>query len=390
MKPLICLLLLLFISPAIQAWEISNELSQESRVYLQDGSFGNTDSVALTTTFQPDISHSWDDDRMVISILPYFRSSSPDQERSQVDIREASFVGSWEYVELRAGISQVYWGVTESQHLVDVINQTDFVENSDGESKLGQLMIAPTLVTDYGNLSYFFLPHFRERTFPGSAGRFRTELVVDTNNPIYTNDEKEAHVDHAFRYTNYIEGVEYGLSYFTGTDREPLFVQENESLRPKYVQMQQFGLDAQYVTGAWAFKFEGINKNREDLSSYYALTTGVEYTFGNVYKGMDIGVLAEYLYDDRGTGSQAFFPNHVFSGARLAFNNEQDTNILAGFLYDGTKTRFNSFRMEASSRINNQWKWAVEINSIFNTLSDQPFYSFRNDDYVQLTLSTYF
>ena len=40
---------------------------------------------------------------------------------------------------LSIGLGKVFWGVTEFNHLVDVINQTDLVEGIDGEAKLGCL-----------------------------------------------------------------------------------------------------------------------------------------------------------------------------------------------------------------------------------------------------------
>ena len=73
--------------------------------------------------------------------------------------------------ELRTGIGKVFWGVSESQHLVDVINQSDLQTDIDGEDKLGQPMINLTLVKNYGNFDFFVLPGFRERTFQPDVGR---------------------------------------------------------------------------------------------------------------------------------------------------------------------------------------------------------------------------
>ena len=47
-------------------------------------------------------------------------------------LRELSLLwisGNW---ETRIGVSKVFWGVAESQHLVDTINQTDLAANPDG------------------------------------------------------------------------------------------------------------------------------------------------------------------------------------------------------------------------------------------------------------------
>ena len=75
--------------------------------------------------------------------------------------------GEW---ELRVGVDRVFWGVAESQHLVDIINQVDFVEHPDGESKLGQPMVHLTWSGDWGALELFGLSGHRARTFPGPVG----------------------------------------------------------------------------------------------------------------------------------------------------------------------------------------------------------------------------
>ena len=288
------IVILLFLSIAALSFparslEISGEFSQEVRYYPQEGAVGNTDQSEMSLIVKPDIGHSWDEDRKVINFIPFYRFTDPDDEKTHGDIREASFVGSWDTIELRAGVSQVFWGVTEGLHLVNIVNQTDFVENPDGEDKLGQPMINPTLVTEYGNLSYFFLPYFRERTFSGPEGRFQGPLIVDTDNPIYTHEDEERHIDHALRYGHYFGDLEFALSYFRGTDRDPLFFIDGDKIRPLYVQAEQFGLDAQYIYESWLFKLEAIRRDQETQDPYFATAAGFEYTFSNIFGGMDIG-----------------------------------------------------------------------------------------------------
>ncbi len=100
---------------------------------------------------------------------------------------------SWQLVsrswELRIGVRKVFWGVAESQQLVDIINQTDLVENVDGEDKLGQPMVNIALIRSWGTVDFFLLPWFRERTFPGQVGRLRFAQPVDTDNPAYESPE---------------------------------------------------------------------------------------------------------------------------------------------------------------------------------------------------------
>ena len=100
---------------------------------------------------------------------------------------------------------------------------------------------------------------------------------------IYESGDEEKHVDYAARYSNYAGGLDFGLSAFVGTSREPsfLFGQPSEppspgdvSLIPYYEQIRQFGIDAQLTTETWLYKMEAIHRSgarnlqgqEEDLS----------------------------------------------------------------------------------------------------------------------------
>ena len=78
---------------------------------------------------------------MRISIVGFARADSQDDERSHADLREAYWGYESDDWDVIIGVNKVFWGVTESRHLVDVINQTDLVEDIDQEDKLGQPMI---------------------------------------------------------------------------------------------------------------------------------------------------------------------------------------------------------------------------------------------------------
>ncbi len=79
-----------------------------------------------------------------------------------------------------------------------------------------------------------------------------------------------------------------------------------------------------------------------------------------------------------------------FTGGRFSFNDELGTEMLAGGMFSNDDGAFQTFRIEASRRINNNWKWELEVNSIFNTKSDQPIDNIKDDDYLQVGISYYF
>ncbi len=123
-------------------------------------------------------------------------------------------MGVFDDIELRIGISKVFWGVTESYHLIDVVNQIDQVDCLDSDDKLGKQMINMNYISDYGTFSAFALPVFRERTFSGEDGRFRPALNVDIDDVTYTHNDGKNHIDHALRWSHYSGDLEWGLSYF--------------------------------------------------------------------------------------------------------------------------------------------------------------------------------
>jgi len=368
---------------------LSGEASLENRYFLNEGQYGNTDQSQQSLVLEPQVIYSWDNDRKVINFTPYLRLDDPDDERTHGDIRELSFTGAINDLEVKAGISKVFWGVTESVHLVDVINQIDLVDNIDGEDKLGQPMVNLSYQTDYGNFSAFILPYFREQTFPGANGRFRTPLVIDTDTVQYTHEDGHNHIDHAFRWSHYLGDLEWGLSYFSGTNRSPFFkVLPNGKLGPIYTQMQQYTIDAQYIIGDWLLKSEVLVRDSELEDRFLSTVTGFEYTFSNIKQsGLDIGLLAEWIYDERDLNTQIGFYDHTFLGTRIALNDEKSTELLAGAFLNNTTTEFSSFRVEGSRRINENWKWELEANIVSSPKENTQLHTFKDDDYLQFKIS---
>jgi hypothetical protein len=349
------------------------------------------DHANLSLSAQPEYYRKWDNGDQSFIFTPFVRIDQHDSERTHADIRELAWIKVAETWELRAGIRKVFWGVTESQHLVDIINQTDLVENLDGEDKLGQPMINLALVRDAGTLDLFILPGFRERTFPGEDGRLRSGLVVDTDNPVYESSAEDKHVDFAARWFQYVGAFDIGLSYFYGTSRDPRFIPNGNgtALLPVYDIINQTGLDAQATIGDWLWKLEVISRSGQG-DRYTALTGGFEYTFvGIMETSYDLGVIAEYLYDDRDNEATTPFANDMLLGTRFTFNDAQSTELLAGIITDldeGTVM----LNVEASRRLGNAWKLSIEARAFSNIDNDDPLYSFRKDDHLQAELAWYF
>ncbi|HHH47651.1 MAG TPA: hypothetical protein ENK51_01995, partial [Gammaproteobacteria bacterium] len=131
----------LLLPAAAHAGEWSGYVSGEYRYFPDAPGDPRQHGNNLSFSAQPEYYHEWDSGRQSLTVVPFARWDQGDSRRSHADIRELNWLKASDNWELRAGIGKVFWGVTESQHLVDIINQTDFVENLDGEDKLGQPMI---------------------------------------------------------------------------------------------------------------------------------------------------------------------------------------------------------------------------------------------------------
>ena len=393
MKPWrpVALVALLTIAPAVTAGEWSGYVSAEARLFLNEAVDPRQHGDNLSLAAQPEYYSEWDQGRQSFTFVPFARWDQGDAERTHADIRELTWLMAADTWELRVGIRKLFWGVTESQHLVDIINQTDLVESLDGEEKLGQPMLNLALIRNWGTIDLFVLPYFRERTFPGADGRLRFSLPVDTSRPVYESSREQYHVDYAARWEHFLGDWDLGLSYFHGTSRDPRFIlrSDGRALLPVYDLIRQWGVDAQATLGDWLWKLEAIHRSGQ-LSPYIAATAGFEYTFVGILNTIaDLGVIAEYLYDERGARAISPFADDVMLGARLTPNDEQSTEFLLGVILDrGNGSRV--VTLESSRRLGDAWKISLEGYAFLNIPDDDFLYSLRRDDFIQLELARYF
>ena len=395
---------LLALASPLGAVEISGYFELEPRGFSQSPVVPRQSRNGLSFAAQPELYHSFDDDRQSLLFTPFLRLDTADDRRTHFDVRELLYQRVLDEAELRIGIGRVFWGVAESYHLVDVINQTDLVENIDREDKLGQPLVNLTLIRDWGALDLFVLPGFRERTFPGQEGRLRSEPFVDTDRATYESGAGRQRIDYAVRWSHAVGDFDIGVAHFYGTSREPRLSTECADgrpvppsrcdpatvvLAPRYDVVQRTSLDLQATKDATLWKLEALHESGPG-DSYLAWVAGFEYTwFGIDESDVDLGLLVEHLFDGRGGNAPQPLENDIFAGVRLAFNDEASTDLLAGVIIDveGDATTLN---LEASRRIGGRWKVELEARAWTGVDRDDPMFPFRRDDYVQLTLSRFF
>lgn len=401
---------LLACAGAVQAGEWRGYVLGEWLGFTEDAAYPSQYNSYLSLTLEPEYFHEGEQGDNLFTFKPYLLVDQHDANRTHADIRELSWIHAASDWELMAGIGKVYWGVMEAAHLVDVINQTDLVVNIDGEDKLGQPMIDLTLIRDWGVVDLFVLPGFRERTFPSKQGRPRFAIPVD-DDVLYASGAEELHTDVALRWSHTIGEFDVGIAHFSGTSREPRFVvrpaaidpvtQSVSKVTPLYETIDQTSIDLQAIYGSWLLKLEALTRSGQG-ERINSAAAGFEYTFVGVREtALDVGVIMEYLYDDRGdsidvssalTGAPftlSPFQKDLVLGTRLTLNDAASSELLASVIID-LDGNGESYNIEASRRFGDSWKLSLEARGVSDAPDGTTQSSFSDDTRLRVELARYF
>ena len=368
------------LSSQIIIGEIIGEISFDNRYFFD---IGLEEQKKNHTSFSISPEIFKDDSDRVFHFKAKVRKDSEDSRRNLNDIQEFYLINILKDKEIKFGISKEFWGVTETSHRVDIINQTDFTEGFDGEEKLGQPMIKISLEKQWGLLDFYALLGFRERNFSGNKGRLRMPAYISEKDSLYSSSSKNKRTDFAIRWSNYYDDLDIAISHFSGTSREPRLLplaDEVNALVPVYDVIDQTGLEIQYLLDSLAIKGEIISRSGQG-ERFTAATYGFEYTqVGFLQTRIDLGWVVELNHDDRLENSPFVL------GTRFSFNDIYDSQILSGFIIND-KSKELSFLLEASRRIGECCLLSLEGVYFDDTDEDNGqqklFQAFREDDFLR-------
>ena len=337
-------------------------------------------SVAVKLDLEHDL-----DERNKLQASLFGRYDQVDSRRSKVDAREATWTYYGDDVELSAGFLKEFWGRLEQENLVDIINQRDVVEDFKLDAKMGQPGARLSFPFEFGRFDAYLLTYFRERPFPGRAGRYQLSLPT-TDRVDYESSFQQWHPDAAGRVQFFFDDVELAVGHFYGTSREPRFLPVLNSnfqvtkLKPQYDLINQTSLEAQTVKFGTVWKAETFYRwGYRD--NFFALGVGLEHEFVRVFDTKaSLTPYLEYYYDDRkNTEPLVPFQNDVFVGLRLALNDFNDTvlQMQTSIDYDEGGVLFT---LKGETRIADNWSLIATLDMISNARTDPALTTFRHDD----------
>jgi hypothetical protein len=396
----LCAIGLIISPPPLLAFELSSKGGGEFLNFFQEAKYPEQSGTYPSVFIEPELYHAINDTTELKAKL-FYRYDGNSASRTHADIRELMVYHYADEWEIHAGIGKVFWGTTESRHLVDVVNQVDFIESLDDEARLGQAILQAKFIKEWGTLDLMVLPYFRPMQFGERDMRSRFNPAIAKQDPRYQSKHKQNQLDLAARWNQRFGDLDLGLSYFTGTQRTPLLqpITENGQTRllPVYVQSQQLGLDAQYIAGDLLLKVEAVHRNSHQLNAQNqftnhqtnALVAGFEFTLVGIQDTVyDLGIIGEYLYDEWEAITP--FQKDWMTGLRWVFNDTQSTEILIGHIID-LDDQSQIWSLEASRRIGDNWKAELTGRWVTN-VDEQNYYvkTYQQDDLINLKVSYYF
>lgn len=369
---------------------LSGRVEMEISAFPEEGAIEGQRRVFPSVAAELQWVHDWSEGTHRIVATGFGRYDPIQGRRSHADLRELYWQGRAERWELAIGARQMFWGVVEASHVVDIVNQIDVLDDPALDTKLGQPMIQLTRVLDGGTADLLFLPYFRQREFPAGRGRFQPPMSIDSDDVRYESSWEEWRPALAARWSQSVSRVDVALSHYWGYDPEPemLFAVGDTGRTLYHDLIHRTGLEVLVTVDATLLKVEAAYQEAERPRK--VVVAGIEHTFGDVGRsGKDLMLFLEYAYDSFGRDVFTGLDDDFFGALQLAWNDVASTEMTVGAIKDRTRSSTIVFA-RAGSRFSDSWRWELE-GKVFGQISDQEFlHAFRNDTYAQLTIAKYF
>ena len=377
--------------------EFEGELSLSGRYFPSAPEYSGQKHNNLSMALKPEFFTNFEEHGSLV-FTPFIRLDNTDPNRSKIDFREFLYTNYGNDWEASIGIGQIFWGVTESKNLVDIVNQFDEVDDPFYQTKLGQPLGNITLIRDEGYFEFYILPYFRERPRPGKKGRLRTDPHFLKRNAKFEGGSQWT-PEFAFRWLNTYEDIDISTHAFLGYAREPSIdlriIDGITNYGAAYQRIRQLGGTLQKTTGATLYKLELITRDGQRDSSgkiteFLASVFGFEHTLYRVFGDQeDLALILEYNFDSRRDKSSDLLQDDLFIATRFSFNDSKNSEIFVSSTFD-LDGDGQTYQFDLGRRINDSLTGTIRGAIYQNGRPSSTIYILRQDSWLELELKYYF
>ena len=377
--------------------EFKGEISLSGRYFPSEPAYSGQKHNNFSIAIKPEIFKDFDEQSSLI-FTPFIRLDSADPNRSKGDIREFLYTKYGDDWEASIGIGQVFWGITESKNLVDIINQFDEVEDPNNKAKLGQPLGNITLIRDVGYFEFYLLPYFRERPTPGKKGRLRTDPHFLKSDAKFEGGSQWT-PEVAFRWLNTYGEIDISSHLFLGYAKQPSIdlriIDGVTNYGAAYQRIRQIGGTIQKTAGPTLYKLELIGRDGQRDSKlrrtdFLASVIGLEHTMYRVLgDNGDLGFILEYNFDSRRSRSGELLQDDLFVATKFSLNDNLNTELLLSSIFD-LDGDGQTYQLDFGKRINDSLTYNIKGAVYQNRRSGSTLYILRQDSWLELEMKYYF
>ena len=296
-------------------------------------------------------------------------------ESSLLNVDELALDYMWSWGELRLGLGDLPWGLSDVRSPIAVLVPRGVVWRSWGGPALSRPLIELTFFAGWGNVEFVVLPVRR----PFYLGRLVTESWEGL--PLRSDGGWERGSDVGVRIWRVWREVDLAISYVEGRDRRPWLrptaLGDAEVHHPR---VSQLGYEVQWARGRTVVRSEG-SVTRRQREWHRRFLAGVEW-FATPY----LTVLAEHGFaSDRREAASPLVDDLLFSGQLLT----ETLRIQGTFFIDPRSGN-------SHASLNVRWTlrevFALE-GKILRAPTDhleEPPLAIRQDSFVRLAIVRYF
>jgi len=328
--------------------------------------------------------------RFILS--PDVRLENAGSGRSRADFNELNLSARYGKTIVEFGVTRLFWGVTESRHLENIINPPDLAADFSGETTLGIALLRILQPINLGQIEAILIPWDRDPRYPGQHARLRTALPI-LGNVRYPDGRPTAW---AIRVATARGIFDTHLYYFSGLDREAVLTPQFDttaqpiSLQASRWPIRQWGLDVQAPIGSLLLKGEAIQRSGYSRS-FIAVVLGGEYTFNSVAdSARDLSLMLEYQEDDRPDDAPlTAMKSAYYGGIRLALNDPNSSELTIGLSYN-PKSQAQLWSGDFSRRIAENVTLEGNLTIFSHVDGDPALSGFARDSRIEMQIKRHF